>query len=219
MTGRENGLYSMWAAGVDGLKGLKLGRYKNKTQGFSLEVKWPRLGIYSGREGHKSYGSHAVCILEQIASSTRVDITACDLAHGCVCLVVGGTALVKMTQPIWHPDHLPNLRLGANNRDICHPGSAKLSPFPLKALPRFGRSAHFGQGIVAHHGSTEALEGASFRVVGMPGSIWSQLPATGCDGPLLPTTTGGAQREGAGGSIVPWAAGVVGQWDWPGIRR
>lgn len=52
----------IWAAGVDGLKGLKLGRYKNKTQGFGLEVKWPRLGIYSVRE---SYGSHAVlwCIV------------------------------------------------------------------------------------------------------------------------------------------------------------
>lgn len=40
------------AAGEEGLKGLKLGRCKNKTQGFGLEVKWPRLGIYSGRESH-----------------------------------------------------------------------------------------------------------------------------------------------------------------------
>lgn len=61
----------MWAAGVDGLKGLKLGRYKNKTQGFGLEVKWPRLGIYSGRESHMDLMPCYGVLL--IASSARVE--------------------------------------------------------------------------------------------------------------------------------------------------
>lgn len=42
----------LWAADEDGLKGLKLGRCKNKTQGFGLEVKWSRLGIYPARKSH-----------------------------------------------------------------------------------------------------------------------------------------------------------------------
>lgn len=45
----------LWAAGEDGLKGLKLGRCKNKTQGFGLEVKWSRLGIYPVRKSHMDF--------------------------------------------------------------------------------------------------------------------------------------------------------------------
>lgn len=45
----------LWAADEDGLKGLKLGRCKNKTQGFGLEVKWSRLGIYPARKSHMNF--------------------------------------------------------------------------------------------------------------------------------------------------------------------
>lgn len=58
MAGRENGLPVFWAVGEDGrdgLKGLKLGRGKWKTQGFNLEVKWSRLGIYSARKSHLDF--------------------------------------------------------------------------------------------------------------------------------------------------------------------
>lgn len=143
----------LWAADEDGLKGLKLGRCKNKTQGFGLEVKWSRFGYIFG--AGESYGLYAV--LWCIAQSTRVDITACGQhMRACVCLVVGGTALVKMTQPICDFDHLPKPAPRSDESDICHPGGRQAKPFPLKALPRFGRSAHFRQGIVAHHRSTEA---------------------------------------------------------------
>lgn len=82
-----------------------------------------------------------------------------------------------MTQPIWDLDHLPKPAPRSDNSDICHPGAAKLSPFPSRRLPRFGTSAHFRQGIVAHHGSTEAFEDVPIRVVGTPGRICFHIPA------------------------------------------
>jgi hypothetical protein len=50
-------------------RGLKQGRYKNKTQGFGLEAKSSvgKVGqlssIYSAPDSHKSYASHAVLVL------------------------------------------------------------------------------------------------------------------------------------------------------------
>lgn len=89
----------------------------------------------------------------------------------CVCLVVGGTALVKNdTARLGALVTCPNLRLGAT-RVASATWGRQAKPFPLKALPRFGRSAHFRQGIVGHHRSTEAFEG-------IPGRICFQLPAS-----------------------------------------
>jgi hypothetical protein len=102
----------MWAADVDGLKGLKLGRYKNKTQGFGLEVSGGQGWVYI-RRGRVIWISCCVMIVVYSAVHAGRHHLLRSGTCVCVCLVVGGTALVKMTQPIWHLDHLPNLRLGA----------------------------------------------------------------------------------------------------------
>lgn len=75
-------------------------------------------------------------------------------------------------------------------------------PFPLKALPRFGRSAHFRQGIVAHHRSTEAFEG-------IPGRICFQLPAssTRSDDPCSPPPKRAARERRPVGCMRGWAMG------------
>lgn len=96
---RAESVVCLWAADEDGLKGLKLGRCKNKTQGFGLEVKWSRLGIYSARESHMDFmPCYGVWRSPRGSTSPSTDSTCVR-----VCLVVGGTALVKMTQPIWGP--------------------------------------------------------------------------------------------------------------------
>ena len=168
-----------------------------------------KVGYISGAE--ESSGFHAV--LWCVAQSTRVDITSCGQhMRACEFQVVGGTALVKMTQPILNLDHSPNLRLGATSCDICHLGAPKLSLLPSKALPRCPAGLPVPDRESWPITEAEKHSKAPIRVVGIPGRICSASTGSEDPCPHHRTTLTWGQEERA-------VASVVGQWASPGIGR
>lgn len=177
-----------------------------------------KVGYIFGAGG--SYGLYAV--LWCIAQSTRVDITACGQhMRACVCLVVGGTALVKMTQPIWDLDHLPKPAPRSDESDICHPGGAKLSLFPSRLFQGSARlpipdRESWPITEAQKHGS---IRRRSNRVVGIPGCILLPSSSTGSENPCPHHLDMWAEGRWPPGASSRGLRVVVGQWAWPGIRR
>lgn len=91
-----------------------------------------------------------------------------------------------MTQPVWDLDHLPKPAPRSDNSDICHPGGAKLSPFPSRlfqgsaGLPISDRESW---PITEAQKHSKALH---IRVVGTPGRICFHIPAQAPDNPCSP---------------------------------
>lgn len=93
-----------------------------------------------------------------------------------MCLEVGGTALVKMTQPIWDLDHLPNLRLGATRVTSATRGR-QAKPFPLKASSKVRQDCPFPTGNRGPSPKHRSIRMLPIRVAGTPGRICFQIPA------------------------------------------
>lgn len=91
-----------------------------------------------------------------------------------------------MTQPIWDLDHLPKPAPRSDNSDICHPGAAKLSPFPSRLLPRFGQVCPFPTGNRGPSPKHRSIRRRPHPCCWDPRSHLLPYSSTGSDNPCSP---------------------------------